>query len=346
MPRTPLRARAAADLLRRSVAVRVRPPGRAGFALALALAIGLARLASAESSPGDERAPDGPDEIRDEQLFAQPRLTLPPVSPHVNGTGRWTLRIATLCSSSFAWSQDVPGEQPAIRQWLVDGEAWTLDATLRRGLARDLDVGLRLALRRRGGGGLDGLIDAWHGLFHLPDDHRPEFERDAFRVEGVRQDGRPFSWSRHAGWGFGDLELETRWRLRDGAGSGTSLAVVGRLSLPTGSGPFRGNGLGGGGQLVMGVPFDSHAWLYVGLGGTLQGRGPVAGVEYAPGRVHAFLAIEWRPWRSLSFVAETDAASRLLRNVEGYPGVHWGLNVTGRLHLGEGRTSLSASPRT
>jgi hypothetical protein len=38
-------------------------------------------------------------------------------------------------------------------------------------------------------------------------------------------------------------------------------------------------------------------------------------------------------------VAETDAASRLVENVSGYPGLHWIVNVTARVDLG-GRTRL------
>ncbi len=302
---------------------------------ALAFVACLAPRARADAGE-DACDPPGPDEIRDEHLLAQPRLALPPVSPCVVARGRWQLRVSGLGSNSFSWSQDESGEDPAIRRYLIDGEAWTLDATLRRGVTGGLDVGARLPLRFRGGGVLDGLIDGWHGLLHLPDDHRLEFHRDAFRVEGLTQEGAPFSWDRRSGWGLGDLELAVRWRPRDGGRDRTSVAVVGRLSLPTSSPPFDGNGPGGGGQVVLGRPLPAHAWLYAGVGGTWQGRGPVAGVEYAPRRLHAFLVIEWQPWRRVGFLVETDAASRLVTNIERYPGLHWMLNVSGRLFLGNG----------
>ncbi len=38
-------------------------------------------------------------------------------------------------------------------------------------------------------------------------------------------------------------------------------------------------------------------------------------------------------------MAETDAASRLVENVQSYPGLHWIVNVTGRVDLGA-RTRL------
>ena len=75
--------------------------------------------------------------------------------------------------------------------------------------------------------------------------------------------------------------------------------------------------------------------MYTGVGGTLQGRGSVGGVEYEPGRVHGFLAFEWRPWPSWSVVAETNAASRLVANIQGYPSVHWMLDVTAKHPLGD-----------
>ena len=40
-------------------------------------------------------------------------------------------------------------------------------------------------------------------------------------------------------------------------------------------------------------------------------------------------------------MAETDAASRLVDNIAYYPGVHWIVNVVGRVDLG-GRTRLDA----
>ena len=81
-------------------------------------------------------------------------------------------------------------------------------------------------------------------------------------------------------------------------------------------------------------PWAGSFDLYGGLGATAQDPGPVRGVEYAPLRAHGFLALEWRPWRRLSLVAETNAASRLVENIDRYPGVHWLVNVTGRLDLG------------
>lgn len=304
------------------------------FALLVLLSAGTAH---AQAPPDPVRR--GPSEIRDEHVLAQPRLTLPALSPATVARGEWSLTIATLWSNSFSWDQDVPGEAPGHRSFLLDAESFTVDATLRRGLRHDLDVGLRVPLRWRGGGILDGLIDAWHSALGLPSGNRPDFRRNAFRVEGTTTSGGAFYWTDLPGRGLGDLELQARWRFLDGGSSSASLALVGRASLPTGTGPFAGNAAGAAGQLVLGAPISRRFDLYAGVGSSVQGRGPVRGIQYEPLRLQGFLAFEWRPWRRVSLVAETNAATRLVANIEKYPGTHWLLNVTGRIELA-GRTRL------
>jgi hypothetical protein len=301
----------------------------------LTLLLALAAAATPGPTPSPSR---GPAEIRDGHLLAQPRLTLPALSPHTTRRGAWELQASALWANSFSWMQNVAGEGPTTRRFLIDGEALVLDATLRRGLTDDLDVGVRVPVQGRNGGRLDGFIDWWHRVAHVPDGDRPSFRQDAFRVEGVSTDHATFSWNGQTGSGLGDVEIEARWRVR-GARSSTSVAVVARASLPTGTGPFDGNGVGGGAQLVLGAPLSPLFDLYAGAGLTAQDPGPVRGVLYASARAHGFLALEWRPWRRLSLVAETNAASRLVENVDHYPGLHWIVNVTGRLDIG-GRTRL------
>lgn len=312
------------------------------------LALGLATFAPAVAAraqapaPPESSAPDGrrgPLEIRDGQLLAQPRLTLPATSPTPVPTGHWTLDLSVLWSNSFAWTQDAPGETPTDRRFLIDGESVDLAATVRRGLRRDLDVGVRLPLRHRGGGILDGFIDAWHRLVHLPNGNRPDFLRNAFRVEGRTTEGTPFSWNDRTGTGLGNVELDVRWRARDGGTASPSLALIGRVSLPMGTSPYDGNGVGAAGQVILAAPLARNLDLYAGAGATVQDPGPVDGVSYVPARAHGFVALEWRPWRRVSLLAQSNAASRLVRNIDLYPGVHWLVNVGGRIDLGA-RTRL------
>ena len=301
------------------------------------LAASLAATAPARAA--EEPVRRGPAEIHDEHVLAQPRLTLPAVSTSTTPAGRWAFGTTVLWSNSFAWDQDYPGEVSGERRYLIDAETLTFDATVRRGLAQNLDVALRVPFRWRGGGTLDGLIDWWHRLGHFPDGNRPDFRRDEFRVEGLTHDGAPFSWTEHDGFGLGNAEVETRWRAVDQGAAAASLALVGRAALPTGTGPFAGNGPGAGLQAVLAVPLGARFDIYTGAGSTVQGPGPVRGVEYETLRWHGFAAVEWRPWRSVSFVAETDAATRLVANIARYPGKHWMLNLAGRIDLGA-RTRL------
>jgi Protein of unknown function (DUF3187) len=147
---------------------------------------------------------------------------LPALSARTLGAGRWELRVSALWSNTFSWTQDVKGETPEDRRFLIDGETATLDLSLRRGLSANVDVGLRLPAHGRGGGALDGFIDAWHRLVKVPDGKRPFFRRDAFRAEGRTTSGAPFSWNGVTGWGLGDAELELSWRVKDGGRDSSS----------------------------------------------------------------------------------------------------------------------------
>ena len=314
-------------------ALGLRPIG----ALTLVWGLALAGHAFAED-PGGVRSGDphrrGPVEIRDGHLLAQARLTLPAAGPDTLGRGRWSAGASLLWSNSFSWTQDGPGEQPDDRRFLIDGETLGLDFSVRLGVAEHWDVGLRLPVLSRGGGSLDSFVDAWHRLLHLPDAERPLFLRDAFRFEAATRAGPRISWSDRAGTGLGDLELETRWRIRDGRAGGTSLGLLGRVSLPTGTGPFEGNGPAAGAQLVLATAVRPRVEVYIGAGATVQDPGPVRGVLYEKARGQAFVALEWRLGRRLSLGAETDVASRLVENIDAYPGLHWVVNLTGRLDLG------------
>jgi hypothetical protein len=249
--------------------------------------------------------------------------------------GAWTLDVSLLWSNSFSWTQDVPGEEPEERRFLIDGETLTLAADVRRGLTKNFDVGIRVPIKRRWGGHLDGFIDAWHSLLNLEDAARPQFLKNAFRVEGLTLADDPFEWVDAEGTGLGDLEVNARWRLVDGGLDQPSVALVGRLSLPTASEPFDESGFGGGGQVVAAFPLHRRLDLYGGAGFTVQDPGPVRGLDYAKTRWHGFVALEWRIWRRVSLVGESNAATRLVENIQSYPGLHWLVNAEARIDLGE-----------
>lgn len=270
----------------------------------------------------------GPLGLRDEHVFSQPRLTLPSVGADVLTRGQTTWRASLMLSNSFAWSQDAPGERPMQRRYLLDAEATTLDVQATRGLGAGWDVSLRLALRARGGGVLDSVIDAFHRGFAftgLDDGQRPAFRRDAFRVEGRGAGGRRFAW--REGVGLGQVELALRRQIGGGPdarqGTRTALAWVARVSLPTGRGPFSGHGSAVALQVVGRRRVHSRLHLHVGLGAVGGGARRVDGVSYSRWQPAAFVAAEWRLGARTRLLLESDVAGRLVREVDGLPGGHW-----------------------
>lgn len=301
-----------------------------------AVTLGLLALAGAVPVPAGEAR--GPFELRDAQLFAQPRLTLPPASPFTLGGGRTSLRAGVLWGNSFAWAQDVPGETPRARRYLIDGEALTLDLALTRGLSERVDLGLRLPLQWRGGGVMDAFLDAFHRAFRFAgvgDGDRPAFRRDAFRVEGRTAGGRAFAWNEAAGAGLGDVEASLRVGVSGSAQVGhggaaprsrdarRGVGLVVRLSLPTGTGAFAGNGVALGAQALLAHPLGARADLFAGVGATVGGSRRVRGVGYERVRGQAFAALERRLGARASLVLGSQIATRLVRDVDGFPGTHW-----------------------
>lgn len=287
----------------------------------------------------------GPLEAREEWLLAQPRLTLPPTSPDPLRRGETEVRVDLDWGNDFGWDQQLPGEIPGDRRFLVDGEHRTMALTVRRGVRERLGLGLRLPLRWRGPGIMDGVIDSWHRLLRglgVPDNGRSRFLANRLRVEGRDREFRPVRWRRGGGSGLGNLELEARWTfLLPPGGRGWSAALIGRATAPTGSGPFDASGVDAGVQLVAARPLALALDVYFGLGGTALREQELDGIRYARERLQAFLVLEWRPTRRWSVLAETSGASRLVTNLAAYPAVQSYLKIGSKIGLGR-RYTLEA----
>ena len=290
---------------------------RAGAAAALVLAFARA-AAPAEATPAPPPARRGPFEARDEWLLAQPRLTLPAMSPDGLPAGHMRVSLDLAWGSDFGWQRAPSLRGPA--DFLVDGEHRTLALDVRRGLTDTVTVGVRLPLRWRGGGFLDGIIDSFHDVTGLPGGGRPLFPPDQLRVEGLDPALRPVRWTGGTGTGAGNAELLGHWAFRPQAAGRWSAALVVRAALPTGSGPFSGTGAETGAQLVAARTLHRAVDLYAGGGGVASARRTVDAIEYARARGQGFVALEWRPARRWSLVAEVDASTRLVRNLVRYPG--------------------------
>jgi hypothetical protein len=270
--------------------------------------------------------PRGPFEAREEWLLSQNRLSLPSTTPDALGPGETRLRLDVDWGNDFGWSQPIAGEVSVGRRFLVDGEHATLGLEARRGLGGRLSVGLRLPLRWRGAGALDGVIDWWHRVtapIGIPDNGRSLFSTHRFRVLGRDQDLRPVVWRGRPGFGLGDLEADARWTVRGASPEGNRwrAALVARAGLPTGTGPFRAHGAALGLQAVAARGLGSAFDVYLGAGSTVSSEDDGNGIAYEPVRLHGFLALEWRAGRRWSFLAETTAAGRLVTNLDRYPGL-------------------------
>jgi hypothetical protein len=316
-------------------------PRSAAVAAAPALLFALALPLPAAAQGGPAPAPRGPFESRDEWLLAQNRLSLPATTPDGVPVGETWLRLDLDWGNDFGWSQSLAGEVPGDRRFLVDGEHSTLSLELRRGVREGLELGLRVPLRWRGPGALDGVIDWWHRLtapIGVPDNGRSRFDTGRFRVLGRDRQGQPLEWGGQPGFGLGNLEIEACFSLAQGgpAGGAWRAALVARAGLPTGTGPFRSSGAAAGLQAVaargLGRSFD----LYLGAGGTVSSEDDGSAIAYEPVRYQGFLALEWRPGRRWSLLAEATAASRLVANLDDYPSFQSYLRMGAKVDLSPG----------
>lgn len=278
----------------------------------------------------------GPVEVRDEWLLSQPRLTLTPFSPDPLPCGSWQVRVAVNRGNDFGWRQTREGELPegGDRRFLVDGEHQTVEVGVRRALTATWDVGVRVPLHWRGAGFLDGIIDWFHQTTGALDNIRSAFLTDRFRVEGRTADFTPFSWNDEQGWGLGRVELNTQWAfLPPRTGRCFNAAVVARVTLPTGSGPYDVGGVDAGLQVGGAWHLAPRLDLYAGVGGTWFGEQDVDGVRYERLRGHAFVAFEYQMGRTWSLSAVLDGATNLVTGVAEYPSVQTYVHVGAKIDL-------------
>ena len=280
--------------------------------------------------------PRGPVEVRDYWMPAQPRMTLPAVSPDAPRQGSWTITFHIDRGSDFGWVQNVAGENPSDRRFLIDGEHQSTELRVRYGLLPRLSVGVRVPVYWRGGGFMDEPIDWFHDLFEgigFLDNGRPAFDRDRYRIEGKTKDGGTFSWNDKRGTAFGNIDLEAYWHIKKACSRcDWRVAWILRAALPTGGDPYD-SGFDLGTQLVVAKNVGGRVDLYAGLGGTWFSDDELDGIEYESVRASGFFAIELHATSRWSWIIETNAASRLLTNVRNYPSLSWYVNVSTRYDI-------------
>jgi hypothetical protein len=310
--------------------------GRASTAArTITAALGLA-LAATATAAGPARRVRGPIESRDEFLLAQSLLTLPPLGATLPPAGRGELRVDVDWGNDFGLEAG-PGGRREDLLFFVDGEHRTLAATLRRGLGGGWAVGARIPLHWRGGGWLDAVIDPFHDLFGFPDSGRALYARRRLRVEGRAREGEPFEWTGRSGAGLGSVELEVAKAIRGGEAGGPAIAIVARTLLPTSGGAFSEAGRGAGAQALFSQPLGASFDLHAGGGATVLGPSERDGLSYARNRAQGFLALEWRPVSAWSALVQWEASSRLVRDVDRYPGLQLSLRIGSKVDAGTWR---------
>ena len=283
-------------------------------------------VVAAGAATADTRTVRGPIESRDEFLLAQSLLTLPPLAAALTAAGRTTVRVDADWGNDFGLEADPGGRRENLR-FFVDGEHRTFALTVRRGLPAGWAVGARIPLHWRGGGWLDTVIDPFHRRFGFPDSGRPRYPQRRLRVEGRLREGEPFEWMGRAGTGLGSVELEVGKAIRTGATGGPAIAVVARTLLPTSSGAFAEAGRGAGAQALLSQPLGRSFDLHAGGGASVLGPATRDGLAYERNRGFGFVALEWRPTASWSALVQWEASSRLVRSVDGYPGLQLSLRI-------------------
>ncbi len=264
-------------------------------------------------------------DLRDGYVLAQPRLTLSAVSPDTLGKGRSRLDVGLDLAATFAGAIREQGVPPSQRDPLADANAHSVSVTWTHGVRDDLDLGVRFAVHERGGGFIDPLIDEFHQATGAGE---TGFAHAEYDVSGPTDDGGIFDWENQGG-GLADLEVQAKWRVRDGGRDGWSAALVGRATLPTGTGAYAVGGFSAGIEAAVAKRLAAHLDLFAGVGGTAWTQDEIDGVEYETFRGFGFAALEWRPVRWGSLVLEGEIASALVANVAEFSGSHpyWGVSA-------------------
>ena len=160
-------------------------------------------------------------------LFAfRPRraVTQPKGELGVAGQLSWSSMEEVARNPSWA-----PGQEVAL-----DGETTRAVLRARYGLAERTDVEVELPLLYATGGSMDGLIEAWHKIFSLPNGAREENENGRYEMQVV--DGPDVLYELEGDRiGLQDIPIILTHNVREEDDAGPALAVRAAIELPTGS---------------------------------------------------------------------------------------------------------------
>ena len=144
--------------------------------------------------------------------------------------------LAAEGSMTMAVSLDIANNadfgETAAENFLIDGESYFLNVSLRRRMTDWLELGVEVPLVAHDGGFMDSAIINWHDTFDMsntkrrgPDDQLQFlYERDGLTLYELNSSAS----------GLGDVQLSAAVRLKETNEDGYALAVRSSIKLPTG----------------------------------------------------------------------------------------------------------------
>ena len=135
---------------------------------------------------------------------------------------------------SFDLVSHADADDNALEDFAVDGESYFLTLSLRRGLTKNLELGIDVPLVAHAGGFLDQTIEGWHDFLGLSNSKR----RGPSNQLGFRYSraGNSLYELNSATFGLGDIQLTAAMPLRQANDSGDlSIALRSSVKLPTGA---------------------------------------------------------------------------------------------------------------
>lgn len=142
-----------------------------------------------------------------------------------------------LPAGTFAWHSSVATASHAVQAeaadeaLLFDGETTRFAFGVEIGVSSRLQLGIEVPYLLQESGGLDNVVDTWHGWFGLPDGIRDDLPQDQL-LYSYRSDGVETLDFRRNVRGIGDVRLTAGWQLSGSAARRIALRAA--LKLPTG----------------------------------------------------------------------------------------------------------------
>ena len=198
---------------------------------------------------------------------------------------------------------------------LIDGETHRQGLALRHGFGEGWEYLFEVSALSHHAGRLDGFIETWHDVFHLPQGDRDRTPRDRLALV-YTNGGRTYYDIGQSVSSLGDISLGLGYAVPHWPLSNDGLAIRVSVKLPTGdesalagSGGYSASLWAETSGALPGFA-DSRSWLYSASLGALAGEAP-SGLSDLGGRFVAFghLGVTWRPLNYLSLTVQLDAHS-------------------------------------